>query len=186
MVGKVLANGCSPPPTTTKRIVIDYSSPNIAKDMHVGHLRSTIIGDCLSRALEFCGHDILRINHVGDWGTQFGMLIAHLQDISPNAGDNPPSIQDLTTFYKQAKIKFDEDSSFQERAHQAVVRLQQGEERNIRLWKSICSQSEQLFKRVYSMLGIDFRLQTVGESFYNPLLGDMVNELISKGLVKNE
>ena len=99
-VMKIIENGCIPPPTERKRIIIDYSSPNIAKDMHVGHLRSTIIGDCLSRILEFCGHEVIRINHVGDWGTQFGMLIAHLNDIAPDFENNPPSIEDLTVFYK--------------------------------------------------------------------------------------
>lgn len=186
-IQKVLSNGCIPPPLeSSKNIVIDYSSPNIAKDMHVGHLRSTIIGDCLARTLEFCGHNVTRVNHVGDWGTQFGMLIAHLQDISPDFENSPPSIRDLTAFYKQAKVKFEEDSHFQKRAHQEVVNLQQGVERNIRMWKLLCSQSEQMFKKVYSMLGVDSRLQTVGESFYNPLLGEMVNELTAKGLITDE
>lgn len=101
---KIVDHGCIPPPVERKRIIIDYSSPNIAKDMHVGHLRSTIIGDCLSRILEFCGHEVIRINHVGDWGTQFGMLIAHLDDIAPDFENNPPSIEDLTVFYKVGDV----------------------------------------------------------------------------------
>ena len=138
-VKKILFRGCIPPPVERKRVVVDYSSPNIAKDMHVGHLRSTIIGDCLSRVLEFCGHEVLRINHVGDRGTQYGMLIAHLEDISPDFENNPPSIEDLTVFYKQAKQKFDEDEAFRDRAHQEVVNLQSGKEKNIRMWKMLCS-----------------------------------------------
>ena len=102
----IAQQGIIPPPVERKRIIIDYSSPNSAKDMHVGHLRSTIIGDCLSRILEFCGHEVIRINHVGDWGTQFGMLIAHLNDIAPDFENNPPSIEDLTVFYKVGVYSF--------------------------------------------------------------------------------
>lgn len=169
-----------------KRVVIDYSSPNIAKDMHVGHLRSTIIGDCLARILEFCGHEVIRINHVGDWGTQFGMLIAHLQDIAPDFETNPPSIEDLTVFYKEAKVKFDEDPAFKERAHQEVVNLQSGKEQSIKMWKLLCAVSEKMFSRVYAMLNVDPRLKMMGESFYNPLMPAMVKELGEKGLLKEE
>lgn len=185
-VMKVLKRGCIPPPAEKKRIIVDYSSPNIAKDMHVGHLRSTIIGDCLSRILEFCGHEVIRINHVGDWGTQFGMLIAHLKDIAPDFENNPPSIQDLTVFYKEAKVKFDEDEAFRARAHQEVVDLQGGQEENIKMWKMLCAVSEQMFSRVYKMLNVDPRLKMMGESFYNPLMPAMVKELDEKGLLKNE
>ena len=183
---QILKRGCVPPPTERKRIVIDYSSPNIAKDMHVGHLRSTIIGDCLSRILEFCGHEVIRVNHVGDWGTQFGMLIAHLQDIAPGFETNPPSIEDLTVFYKQAKQKFDEDEAFRERAHQEVVNLQSGVERNLKMWRMLCAISEQMFTKVYKMLNVDTRLKVMGESFYNPLLPSMVSELQEKGLLKDD
>lgn len=105
-------------------MAIDYSSPNIAKDMHVGHLRSTIIGDVLSRMLEFVGHEVVRINHVGDWGTQFGMLIAHLKDKVDDPLKTMPDISNLTAFYKEAKARFDAEPEFNERAHQEVVRLQ--------------------------------------------------------------
>lgn len=95
-----------------QRAVVDFSSPNIAKDMHVGHLRSTIIGDSISRILEFLGHDVLRMNHLGDWGTQFGMLIAELNDEFPDFLENPPNIQDLVVFYKRAKKRFDAEEDF--------------------------------------------------------------------------
>ena len=185
-VHSILVDGCIPPPVEKKRVVIDYSSPNIAKDMHVGHLRSTIIGDCLARILEFCGHEVIRINHVGDWGTQFGMLIAHLQDIAPDFETNPPSIEDLTVFYKEAKVKFDKDPAFKERAHQEVVNLQSGKEQNIKMWKLLCAVSEKMFSRVYAMLNVDPRLKMMGESFYNPLMPAMVKELGEKGLLKEE
>ena len=185
-VKKILTRGCLPPPTERKRVIVDYSSPNIAKDMHVGHLRSTIIGDCLSRILEFCGHEVIRINHVGDWGTQFGMLIAHLEDIAPDFENNPPSIEDLTVFYKAAKVKFDEDAAFRDRAHQEVVNLQSGVEKNVNMWKMLCSVSERMFSKVYKMLNVDERLKMMGESFYNPLLPLMVKELEEKGLLKEE
>ena len=185
-VKRILTHGIAAPPMEKKRIVLDYSSPNIAKDMHVGHLRSTIIGDCLGRILEFCGHEVIRINHVGDWGTQFGMLIAHLEDIAPDFDTNPPSIEDLTVFYKQAKVKFDEDEAFRERAHQEVVNLQSGKETNVRMWKMLCAVSERMFSKVYKMLNVDPRLKMMGESFYNPLLPLMVNELKEKGLLEDE
>lgn len=185
-VKRILTHGIAAPPMEKKRIVLDYSSPNIAKDMHVGHLRSTIIGDCLGRILEFCGHEVIRINHVGDWGTQFGMLIAHLEDIAPDFDTNPPSIEDLTVFYKQAKVKFDEDEAFRERAHQEVVNLQSGKEKNVRMWKMLCAVSERMFSKVYKMLNVDPRLKMMGESFYNPLLPLMVNELKEKGLLEDD
>ena len=181
----ILNHGFVPPPTERKRVVIDYSSPNIAKDMHVGHLRSTIIGDSLARILEFCGHEVIRINHVGDWGTQFGMLIAHLQDIAPDFETNPPSIEDLTVFYKAAKCKFDEDEAFRERAHQEVVNLQKGVPKNLAMWKTLCQVSEKMFSKVYKMLNVDPRLKMMGESFYNPLLPAMVKELDEKGLLQD-
>ena len=106
-----------------QKIVVDFSSPNIAKDMHVGHLRSTIQGDSLSRILEFLGHEVVRTNHVGDWGTQFGMLIAHLQDNYPDFMSNPPNIQDLQKFYQGAKARFDSEEGFADRSRENVVKL---------------------------------------------------------------
>ncbi|KAL7568460.1 hypothetical protein ACA910_012171 [Epithemia clementina (nom. ined.)] len=113
-----------------QRIVVDFSSPNIAKEMHVGHLRSTIIGDTLCNLLEFLGHDVLRLNHVGDWGTQFGMLVEHLRDEYPSALDRESAesvdLGDLVLLYKAAKKRFDEDDDFKTRARQGVVKLQAG------------------------------------------------------------
>ena len=156
---------------------VDYSSPNIAKDMHVGHLRSTILGDCLSRVLEFCGHTVVRVNHVGDWGTQFGMLIAHLKDLSANLDTSEIDITDLTKFYKEAKKRFDDDKEFNVRAHHEVVALQAGDETNLKLWRRLVEISENMFNSVYNRLGIDSRLEVVGESFYNDKVGAIVQEL---------
>merc|ERR1712117_12020 len=107
-----------------KRVIVDFSSPNIAKEMHVGHLRSTIIGESICRLLEWVGHDVLRLNHMGDWGTQFGMLIAHLEDKFPDYLTVSPPIEDLQTFYREAKKRFDEDEPFKKRAYELVVKLQ--------------------------------------------------------------
>merc|ERR1712147_261109 len=104
--------GTIPPSVEKQSVLVDFSSPNIAKEMHVGHLRSTIIGDSICRVLEFCGHDVRRVNHVGDWGTQFGMLITHMEEAYPDFLQNPPNITDLTTFYKNAKKRFDDDEAF--------------------------------------------------------------------------
>lgn len=169
-----------------KRVVVDYSSPNIAKDMHVGHLRSTIIGDCLSRVLEEAGHEVLRVNHVGDWGTQFGMLIAHLKDKYPDAATNPPPIQDLTAFYKESKVRFDGEEGFKARAHTEVVALQAGNEENLALWKTLCAVSERMLNEMYERLGVSKKLAVTGESFYNPMLPGLVVELGDKGLLKDE
>ncbi|CAG4991284.1 unnamed protein product [Colias eurytheme] len=123
----ILKYGVKPPPVKQERIVVDFSSPNIAKEMHVGHLRSTIIGESISRLLEFLNHDVIRINHLGDWGTQFGMLIAQLQDKFPDYKTVSPPISDLQAFYKESKKRFDEDEEFKKKAYSCVVELQSGE-----------------------------------------------------------
>ncbi|CAL1526025.1 unnamed protein product, partial [Lymnaea stagnalis] len=120
----LLTHGVKPPKIERKRVVIDYSSPNIAKEMHVGHLRSTIIGESLSRLLEWVGHDVLRLNHLGDWGTQFGMLIAYLIEKYPNLLKEKPPIEDLQAFYQESKVRFDSDEDFKRRAYDYVVKLQ--------------------------------------------------------------
>jgi arginyl-tRNA synthetase len=184
--------------TETERIIVDFSSPNIAKEMHVGHLRSTIIGDVIARILEFRGYDVLRLNHVGDWGTQFGMLITHLRDLHPEmitqATDeiNYEGIKllqliplgDLVSFYKQAKKRFDEDEEFKGRAHQAVVQLQSGDPESLVAWKILCEQSRQEFDVIYGLLNIN--LTERGESFYNPFLPDVVSELEDIGLLTED
>ncbi|CAN0412571.1 unnamed protein product [Lampetra fluviatilis] len=151
---RLLLHGVSPPNTgARKKVVIDFSSPNVAKEMHVGHLRSTIIGDSTSRLYEFLGHDVVRLNHIGDWGTQFGMLIAHLVDRFPNYTEQPPPIADLQAFYKESKLRFDEDPSFRSRAYECVVRLQSKEESILRGWSLICDISRREFQKIYDWLG---------------------------------
>ncbi len=172
-----------PTTKTPLREIVDFSSPNIAKEMHVGHLRSTIIGDSIARILEFRGHDVLRLNHVGDWGTQFGMLIAYLRVVYPDAltTANALDIGDLVSFYRQAKQRFDEDEAFQEIARQEVVRLQAGAEDTIHAWKLLCEQSRREFQVIYDLLGVE--LIERGESFYNPLLPAVVEDLQQSGLL---
>lgn len=168
---------------TPQRIAIDFSSPNIAKEMHVGHLRSTIIGDAIARTLEFIGHDVIRINHIGDWGTQFGMLIAYLREVYPEALTTADALDlgDLVTFYRQAKQRFDADETFKETARQEVVKLQAGAEDTRRAWKLLCDQSRREFGVIYDLL--DIKLTERGESFYNPLLAAVVEDLTSLGLL---
>ncbi len=172
-----------PAAKTPKREIVDFSSPNIAKEMHVGHLRSTIIGDSIARILEFQGHDVLRLNHVGDWGTQFGMLIAYLREVYPDAltTANALDIGDLVSFYRKAKLRFDTDEAFQETARQEVVRLQAGAEDTLHAWKLLCEQSRREFQVIYELL--DIKLIERGESFYNPLLSGVVEDLDKSGLL---
>ncbi len=165
------------------RLVVDFSSPNIAKEMHVGHLRSTIIGDCLARVLEFRGYDVLRLNHVGDWGTQFGMLITYLKEVYPEALVTADALEigDLVTFYKKAKQRFDEDEQFRETSRQAVVGLQAGDKDSLKAWQLLCDQSRREFQTIYDWLDID--IQERGESFYNPFLPGVVEHLKAQGLL---
>ncbi|CAN0901453.1 Arginine--tRNA ligase, chloroplastic/mitochondrial [Linum grandiflorum] len=171
------------PKLSIKKAVVDFSSPNIAKEMHVGHLRSTIIGDTIARMLEFSQVDVLRRNHVGDWGTQFGMLIEHLFEQFPNFEDvNEAAIGDLQGFYKASKQRFDADSEFKERAQRAVVRLQGGEQRYRDAWEQICAISRMEFDSVYDRLNVE--LEEKGESFYNPFIPSVIEGLTNQGLVK--
>jgi arginyl-tRNA synthetase len=174
--------GIAPTPDP-QRVVVDFSSPNIAKEMHVGHLRSTIIGDAIARVLEFQGHDVLRLNHVGDWGTQFGMLIAYLRDVYPDAltQSDALDIGDLVSFYKKAKIRFDEDPQFQENARHNVVKLQSGDAETRQAWKLLCDQSRREFQKIYDRL--DVNLTERGESFYNDQLSQVVQDLEECGLL---
>lgn len=181
-VKKMVVDGILPPEMEHKRVAIDFSSPNIAKEMHVGHLRSTIIGETLSRVFEFVGFDVDRINHVGDWGTQFGMLIAYLKENFPNFHDNPPDISNLNTFYKAAKARFDQDDDFKSRAHSEVVALQAGDEGNLAAWRLLCDISRKEFKKIYDRL--DVHINEKGESFYNPMIPKVIDELESKGIAE--
>jgi arginyl-tRNA synthetase len=167
-----------------KKVIVDFSSPNIAKEMHVGHLRSTIIGDSIARILEFRGYEVLRLNHVGDWGTQFGMLIAYLREVYPNALTTAEALDigDLVNFYKQAKARFDSDETFKETARQEVVKLQSGDAESRQAWQLLCEQSRKEFQIIYNILGI--KLTERGESFYNPFLEDVVKDLKTVGLLE--
>jgi arginyl-tRNA synthetase len=169
-----------------QRVIVDFSSPNIAKEMHVGHLRSTIIGDCLARILAFRGHEVLRLNHVGDWGTQFGMLIAYLRQEVPEAltTANAVDLGDLVALYKQAKIRFDRDAEFKEKARQEVVKLQAGDLDSIHAWQLLCEQSRREFEVIYDLL--DIHLNERGESFYNPLLPQLLVYLDDQGLLTED
>ena len=170
-------------PSEPKRVIVDYPSPNIAKEMHVGHLRSAVIGDCIARILEFLGHDVLRISHVGDWGTPFGMLIAYLREAYPEALSNANiDLGDLSSFYRQAKKRFDEDKTFREAARLAVVQLQAGDAETIRAWKIVCELSSRSYQAIYNLLGISSLIER-GESFYNPFLSEVVDELDQLGLL---
>lgn len=168
-------------------IVIDYSSPNLAKEMHVGHLRSTIIGDTLAKVLEFLGHDVIRQNHVGDWGTQFGMLIAELENHLSEGEQADFALQDLETFYKQAKTHFDADPEFAERARHYVVKLQGGDEKVLALWQQFRKVSLQHSEEIYQKLGVSLASEHVrGESAYNDELPNVVAILQQQGLAKED
>ena len=182
---KVLDSGIKPPAVgPPKKVVVDFSSPNIAKEMHVGHLRSTIIGDSVCRLLEFLGHSVLRLNHTGDWGTQFGMLIAHLTDQFPNFKTESPPISDLMAFYKQSKARFDSDEEFKTRAYASVVKLQAHDPDYMKAWNLICDVSRREFQKVYDRL--DIKITERGESFYQDRMNDVVADLRSKEMLQED
>ncbi len=163
-------------------IVVDYSAPNVAKEMHVGHLRSTIIGDASVRTLEFLGHNVIRANHVGDWGTQFGMLIAWLEkQQQDNAGEM--ALADLEGFYRDAKKHYDEDEAFAERARSYVVKLQGGDEYFRQMWRQLVDITMSQNQLTYDRLNVTLtRKDVMGESLYNPMLAGIVADLKAKGL----
>ena len=163
-------------------VVIDYSAPNVAKEMHVGHLRSTIIGDAAVRTLEFLGHNVIRANHVGDWGTQFGMLIAFLElKQQENAGEM--ALADLEGFYREAKKHYDEDAAFAERARSYVVKLQGGDEYCREMWRKLVDITMNQNQQAYERLNVTLtRKDVMGESLYNPMLPGIVADLKAKGL----
>lgn len=183
-ITNIVMQGVTPPTISPKHVVVDFSSPNVAKEMHVGHLRSTIIGDSICHLLEFLGHKVTRLNHLGDWGTQFGMLIAHLNDRFPDFVTQPPAIGDLQSFYKESKKRFDEDEDFKKRAYAAVVKLQSGEPEHIKGWKEICDISKREFEKVYSAL--DIKIIHRGESFYQSRMESLVKELEAAGHLEND
>jgi len=171
-------------PSHPQRIIIDFSSPNTAKEMHVGHLRSTIIGDCLARLFEFLGNDVLRLNHVGDWGTAFGMLIAYMKQNAAQVlqGKENTDLTHLVTWYKASKQRFDADSDFKKQAQTEVVALQSGDEETLKAWEIICDISRRAYQEIYDLL--DISIVERGESYYNPILADVVADLESKKLVE--
>jgi len=169
--------------TAPQNVVIDYSGPNLAKEMHVGHLRSTIIGDSLARLLEFQGHNVIRQNHVGDWGTQFGMLIAELEEQLGTKGDDAMALKDLEVFYQQAKKHFDDDEAFANKAREYVVRLQSGDAQMLKLWEQFKTISLHHSTEIYQQLNVTLKDTDVrGESFYNNDLAPVVKELQEQGL----
>lgn len=177
------------PTERPQNVVVDFSSPNIAKQMHVGHLRSTIIGDAICRVLEFQGHTVIRQNHIGDWGTQFGMLCAMLERRAREAADGdlddalPSSLDESEELYRQAKQLFDTDPAFQERSRQAVVGLHQGEQTWLKRWRMLVEQSRRQYQRVYDRLGVTLRPEDErGESAYQPMLPQVVEDLKAAGL----
>lgn len=173
--------------TNKQTVVIDYSSPNVAKEMHVGHLRSTIIGDAVARTLEFLGHNVIRANHVGDWGTQFGMLIAYLEKMQ-NEHASEMELQDLEAFYREAKKHYDEDEIFAEKARNYVVKLQGGDEYCRAMWKRLVDITMQQNQHNYDRLNVTLTEKDVmGESLYNPMLPSIVEDLKKQGLaVEND
>ncbi|MDQ4103079.1 MAG: arginine--tRNA ligase [Actinomycetota bacterium] len=176
-------------PEQGRRTIVDYSGPNIAKEMHVGHLRTTIIGDCLVRVLSFLGSEVIRQNHLGDWGTQFGMLIQYLDD-HPEAtwhheqlAEGTSAVSALDSLYRTARAAFDADRDFAERARARVVALQAGDEATVARWREIVAESEFAFREIYQRLGVLLEPEdSAGESFYNSLLPDVVQELTRAGI----
>ncbi len=172
-----------PADSQTLKIVVDQSSPNLAKEMHVGHLRGTVIGDCLSRVLERLGHKVIRQNHVGDWGTQFGMLIAYILD--QGASVLQTELEDLETFYRAAKDKFDSDPDFADRARLSVVKLQGGDPEYLEAWRSFIDESLRHCQEIYDRLDVGLTLADLdAESRYNDDLEAIIHELDEKGLLR--
>ena len=173
------------PAVPSERVVVDYSAPNIAKEMHIGHLRTTVIGDALVRMLEFVGHTVIRENHIGDWGTPFGMLIEHLIDIGESSDEAAAlTVGDLDGFYKQARAEFDASEAFQERARNRVVLLQNGDPETLRLWKVLVDLSMRHFNELYRKIGVLLTDNDLaGESTYNDLLPEVIERLRTAGLL---
>lgn len=178
-----LLNGIIKKTDAAKKILVDFSSPNIAKDMHVGHLRSTIIGDSISTLYELLGHNVYRINHIGDYGTQFGTVIQYLYEKHPDFEKNPPNIQNLQTFYSEAKIKADEDIEFKQRAYEKALLLQKNDPSIISAWKLICKISKDSRDEIYQKLNV--KLDEFGESYYKDMLKPTIQELEKKNILSD-
>ncbi len=180
-LGSVLADPrLGVPKAAPQKVVIDYSHPNLAKEMHIGHLRSTVIGDAIARVLEFSGHEVVRHNHVGDWGTQFGMLLAHLDQFA----DPATKLADLEVFYQSARQRFDRDAAFADLSREYVVKLQRGDPHVQRMWQQFIDESLAHGQRIYAALGVGLEPKDVrGESAYNDDLPRVVEDLQAKGLL---
>jgi arginyl-tRNA synthetase len=171
------------PTATPQTVVVEYSSPNVAKEMHVGHLRTTIVGDAIARVLEFAGHRVIRDNHVGDWGTPFGMLIEHLLDVGVDSAEAGLLTTDPNAFYQAARRKFDSDPAFTERARSRLVRLQAGDPDTMAIWQRLVDISRGYLHQVYTRLRVSLTDEDIrGESFYNDMLADTVGELEERGI----
>ena len=179
------------PATQPRTIVVDFSSPNVAKPMHVGHIRSTGIGDAFQRVLRLLGHRVITDNHIGDWGTQFGMLIFGWKRewYSLSNGDafrkalREDSLGEMERLYKQIRLECDTNPDVLEKCRQELVKLQQFEAENINIWENLVKYSQFMFEKIYSRLGVKFD-QTLGESFYNPWLGEVVADLLKRGIAR--
>jgi arginyl-tRNA synthetase len=173
----------TPQADPAQRIVVEYSSPNVAKEMHVGHLRTTIVGDALARILEFAGHEVIKDNHLGDWGTPFGMLIEHLLDVGENSSEASLLESDPNSFYQAARAKFEGDPAFAGRARRRVVLLQGGDPETLRLWQDLVDMSLRYLNRIYRLLGVTLTNADIrGESFYNEMLAEVCDELQASGV----
>src|SRR6266568_4905210 len=171
------------PTATPQTVVVEYSSPNVAKEMHVGHLRTTIVGDAIARVLEFAGHRVIRDNHVGDWGTPFGMLIEHLLDVGADSAEAALLSTDPNAFYQAARRKFETEPEFTERARSRLVRLQAGDPDTLAIWQRLVDISREYLHQVYTRLGVSLADGDIrGESFYNDMLADTVSELEERGI----
>jgi arginyl-tRNA synthetase len=179
--GQRLGVAAADPP---QKVVVDYSGPNVAKELHVGHLRATVVGDAIVRVLEYVGHEVIRAAHLGDWGTQFGMLIEHALDAGEQATRAQLSAGDFSAFYQAARAEFDADPAFVERSRRRVVSLQGGDEESLRIWRMLVSESMVYLRRLYERLNVTLSTDADmdPESFYNPMLAEVCDELRAKGI----
>jgi arginyl-tRNA synthetase len=172
-----------PTAVPAETVLVDYSSPNVVKEMHVGHLRTTVVGDAIVRILEYLGHTVIRANHVGDWGTQFGMLIEQFLDVGEEAARAALSAGEINAFYQAARAKFDADPAFAERSRHRVVALQAGDPDTLRLWQLMVADSRQYYNTIYRRLGVTLTdADLAPESFYNAMLADVCAELQDAGI----
>ena len=171
------------PADPVQKVVVDYSAPNVAREMHVGHLRTTIVGDSVVRVLEYLGDTVIRANHIGDWGTQFGMLLEHLLDVGEESANEQLAAGEINAFYQAANAKFKADPSFAERSRLRVVALQAGEPGTLRLWTMLINDTKKYYNTIYARLGVTLTdADLAPESFYNPMLADVCDELQAKGV----